>query len=81
MTRPAAAWLSAFAAIGLADWLLDRRHDGSTISECTRIVFATHTRTGRAVFLTTVTAAAAGFAWHIIATELELDIDLEHILD
>lgn len=41
------AWLSALTTLGLADWLLDRRHDGSTLSECTRYAFRIHTPGGR----------------------------------
>ena len=45
------AWFSAIGVLGLADWLLDRRHDGSTLSEVVRHVFHTDTLTGKVVFV------------------------------
>lgn len=54
------AWLSALSVLGLADWLLDRRHDGSTLSECTRYAFRVHTPGGRVAFSVTW---AAFYVW------------------
>lgn len=65
MRRPGMFW-GAWAVSSLAfDAVLDRRHNGSTLSEVTRATFRTHTPIGRAVFLATLATASAGFARHI----------------
>jgi hypothetical protein len=65
MRRPGLFW-GAWAVSSLAlDAVLDRRHNGSTLSEVTRATFRTHHPVGRAVFLATLAVSSAGFARHI----------------
>lgn len=65
MRRPGMFWGASLGALILADVLLDRRHDGSTLSEVTRATFRTHHPIGRAAFLSTLTVSSVGFARHI----------------
>lgn len=51
MRRPGLFWGASLGALLAADVLLDRRHDGSTLSECTRATFRTHHPVGRVVFV------------------------------
>lgn len=62
MTRKAAAWGGFWAAFGAADFALNRRHDGSTLSEVTRYVFHTDTPAGRAAF--TAFLVGGGYLLH-----------------
>jgi len=62
VTQRTAAWVGVWASIGLADFILNRRHDGSTFSEVTRHVFKTHHPIGRTVF--TVALVGGGYAFH-----------------
>lgn len=62
MRRPGLFWISGIGSLLVADALLDRRHDGSTLSECTRSTFRTHTTAGRCAF---VAAYAVGSAWFV----------------
>ena len=59
------AWAGAIGGLALADWLLDRRHDGSTLSEVTRHVFRTDTPAGRAAFAASWCVLTAWFIPHI----------------
>lgn len=59
------AWATAIGALGLADWLLDRRHDGSTLSECARHVWHTDTPAGRVSFALSWAALSVWFIPHI----------------
>lgn len=72
MTRrpwPVALWAAALTVLGVADLLLDRRHDGSTLSEVTRTVFRVDTAVGRAAFTLTLSGGALSFARHIMKKE------------
>jgi hypothetical protein len=72
--RRVAVWAAVIGTLGLADWHLNKRHDGSTLSEATRVVFQVHTRPGRAAFLATWAGLAWWFAHHICAVPAaELD--------
>ena len=64
--RRAALWAGVLASLGVVDWLLDRRHDGSTLSEATRWVFGADTPRGRVAFLVAWGVASGVFAWHIV---------------
>ena len=65
MPRKVAAWTGLLGGLGLLDALLDRRHDGSTLSEATRWAKGQHPY-GDAIF----TGIWVGFAYwfwnHII---------------
>lgn len=62
------AWLGAIVALGLADWLLNRRHDGSTLSEATRYLFRTDAPAGKAAFTLSWAALTAWLIPHICRT-------------
>lgn len=55
-------WVSVLGLLGVLDLLLNRRHDGSTLSEFTRAAFRVDTHAGRVAFLLTCTA----FIRHIL---------------
>lgn len=67
MSRPASRWLLGWAAFVVVNGLiLNRRHNGSTLSECTRLVFRTDTRLGRIVFLLFWAALTRWLVPHIL---------------
>ena len=59
-------WIGVIGSLGVFDAWRATKHDGSTLSEVTRVLFGTHQPTGRAVFLAALTAGAAVLAAHII---------------
>ncbi|HKY58321.1 MAG TPA: hypothetical protein VJL80_09810 [Aeromicrobium sp.] len=67
MIERAGLWATFLTASAVADWFLDQRNDGSTLSEVTRWTFRTHTRPGRYAFLAVWGGFAAWFALHIVA--------------
>lgn len=60
------AWVTALVTLGLADWLLNRRHDGSTLSEVARHVYRTDTAAGRFAFAASWAGLSAWLVPHII---------------
>ena len=65
--RPMAlAWATAVGTLGMADVLLNRRHDGSTLSEATRWAFCTQHPLGRVAFVAAWAALTAWFVPHIL---------------
>ena len=65
MWKAAACWVAGISALGLLDAHLNRRHDGSTLSEVTRLIFRTDTPVGRAVFTVALFGGAACYRRHI----------------
>jgi hypothetical protein len=65
MRRPGLFWGASLGGLILADVLLDRRHDGSTLSECTRATFRTDHPLGRAAFLVSWGLLTAWLCPHI----------------
>lgn len=63
--RKAACWAVAIGALGFTDYLLDRRHDGSTLTEAIRLVFRTDTDAGRATFTLALVGGGVVFHRHI----------------
>lgn len=59
-------WVVTIGTLGLADWLLDRRRDGSTLSECTRWTFRTHHPAGRVAFVAAWCALSTWLVPHIL---------------
>lgn len=49
--RPRLIWGAGIGSLIVLDVVLDRRHDGSTLSECTRAIYRTHTPLGKAAFV------------------------------
>lgn len=64
--RWALFWMGSVGVLGLLDGWRATRHDGSTISELTRVAFATHTPSGRLAFAACWGAASALFLRHIL---------------
>jgi hypothetical protein len=51
MGRPHVVWAAGIGTLVVLDVALDSRHDGSTLSEVTRLVYRTDTRFGRCAFV------------------------------
>ena len=60
-----AAWSSAIGTLAVADLVLNRRHDGSTLSEVARHVYRTDTPAGRVAFVASWCALSAWLIPHI----------------
>lgn len=69
MSRPLVFWTAGVGTLVAVDALLDRRHDGSTLSECTRYLYRTHTPLGRCAFVASWLALSAWFVPHILKAE------------
>lgn len=68
--RRAAAWLAASGTFVIVNGIiLNHRHDGSTFSECTRLVYRTDTRLGRWAFLSSFAVFVSWFPLHILGGE------------
>lgn len=65
----ASFWAAILVALGVLDYALDQRDDGSTFSEGTRWLFRVDTATGRASFLAALFGGAGIFALHILKKE------------
>ena len=65
MRRPGLFWGASLGGLILADVLLDRRHDGSTLSACTRATFRTHHPLGRVAFVASWGVLTAWLLPHI----------------
>lgn len=59
-------WIGTIGGLGALDAWRATKHDGSTLSEVTRVLFGVHQPTGRAVFLAALGAGGAVLAGHII---------------
>lgn len=66
MGRPHAIWAAGIGSLVVLDVALDRRHDGSTLSEVTRMVYRTDTRFGRCAFVASWVGLSAWFLPHIL---------------
>lgn len=65
MGRPHVVWAAGIGSLVVLDAALDRRHDGSTLSEVTRLVYRTDTKTGRCAFVASWLALTAWIIPHI----------------
>lgn len=59
-------WLGVIASLGVTDYALAQRGDGSSFSEGNRWLFRTDTAVGRASFLVTLFGLAFIYALHIL---------------
>jgi hypothetical protein len=66
MSRAAAAWVTCIGTLAALDVVLDRRNDGTTLSECTRALYRTDTRIGRCAFIASWFALATWYPRHIL---------------
>lgn len=65
MSRPHAVWAAGIGTLVVLDVVLDQRHDGSTLSEVTRLVYRTDTRLGRCAFVASWAALSGWVVPHI----------------
>lgn len=65
-TPYALGWLTTVTALGVLDYMLDRRHDGSTLSECTRWLFRTESTLGKSAFTAAMAAGTYVLHQHIV---------------
>lgn len=63
--RPRTVWAAGIGTLVVLDALLDRRHDGSTLSDVTRLVYRTDTRLGRCAFVASWAALSGWLVPHI----------------
>lgn len=66
MTRPAKIWVAGVGSLVVLDVALDRKRDGSTLSEATRLVFRTDTLLGKVAFVAFWTELSRWFVPHIL---------------
>ena len=66
MGRPHAVWAAGIGSLVVLDLALDKRHDGSTLSEVTRMVYRTDTRLGRCAFVASWAALSGWLIPHIL---------------
>lgn len=66
MHRGTLIWTAGIGPLIVLDMALDRRQDGSTLSEATRYVYRTETRLGRYAFLASWAALSLWLCPHII---------------
>jgi hypothetical protein len=65
MRRPLTIWAAGIGSLVVLDVALDRRHDGSTLSECTRLIYRTDTPLGRCAFVASWLALSGWLLPHI----------------
>lgn len=65
MRHPHAVWAAGIGTLVVLDVALDRRHDGSTLSEVTRMVYRTDTPLGRCAFIASWAALSTWLVPHI----------------
>jgi hypothetical protein len=65
MRRPVLIWTAGIGSLVVLDVALDQRHDGSTLSEVTRLVYRTDTPLGRCAFVASWLALSGWFVPHI----------------
>lgn len=66
MGRPHHVWAAGIGSLIVLDVALDRRHDGSTLSEVTRTIYRTDTPLGRCAFVASWIALSGWFVPHIL---------------
>lgn len=59
-------WAAFWTGFGLLDYWRNTKHDGTTVSELTRVLFKTDTPRGRSNFLAFLTGGAVILARHIL---------------
>lgn len=59
-------WIGTIASLGAFDAWRATKCDGSTLSECTRVVFGVDEPFGRMVFQITLEVGSAALAGHIL---------------
>jgi hypothetical protein len=59
-------WIGSIGALAVFDAWRDSKHDGSTLSECTRQVFGTDQPRGQEVFTAFLEAGSAALLAHIL---------------
>lgn len=72
MRRPHTIWAAGIGTLVVLDVALDQRHDGSTLSECTRLIYRTHTPLGRCAFVASWLALSGWLVPHILKAERPL---------
>lgn len=77
--RPHVIWAAGIGSLVVLDLALDRRHDGSTLSEVTRLVYRTDTRPGRCAFIGSWLALSGWFVPHILKRDPSMDRLTEHV--
>lgn len=65
MRRPHTVWAAGIGSLVVLDAVLDRQHDGSTLSEVTRMIYRTDTRLGRCAFVASWAALSGWLVPHI----------------
>lgn len=65
MSRPHAVWAAGIGSLVVLDVALNQRHDGSTLSEVTRLIYRTDTRLGRCAFVASWAALSCWLVPHI----------------
>lgn len=78
MSRPHTIWAAGIGSLVVLDVALDRRHDGSTLSEVTRLVYRTETPLGRCAFVASWVGLSAWFVPHILRRGAHREAMLEH---
>lgn len=66
MHRGTVIWAAGIGPLIVLDIALDKRQDGSTLSEATRYVYRTNTPLGRWAFVASWVALSAWFVPHIL---------------
>lgn len=79
MHRGKVIWAAGIGPLIVLDLALDRRHDGSTLSEVTRLVYRTETPLGRCAFVASWVGLTAWFVPHILQVGHRRQEQLEHV--
>lgn len=67
MHRGTVIWAAGIGPLIVLDVVLDKRHDGSTLSEATRYIYRTeHSRLGRCAFVASWLGLSAWLVPHIL---------------
>lgn len=66
MNRPHRVWVAGIGSLVILDVVLDRRHDGSTLSEVTRTIYRVDRPAGRCAFVASWAALTGWFVPHIL---------------
>jgi hypothetical protein len=73
MHRGTVIWAAGIGPLIVLDAVLDKRHDGSTLSEATRYIYRTETRFGRCAFVASWLGLSAWLVPHIIKQGSDLN--------
>jgi hypothetical protein len=68
-------WISTVAGLGVLDYVLDRQHNGATLSECTRWLFRTETVLGKSAFTAAMAAGSYVLHQHIVSPIVDAAMD------